>query len=52
MIWHYAVRKGSYFMKPACVSSSRELDFERRHGITINRGDVNCSECLRMMGSS
>lgn len=50
MIWHYAVKKVSYYFAPACVSSRNELDFGQLHGITINRGHVNCPDCLRAMG--
>jgi len=54
MEWHHAVHKGGFYMKAAC-----EMDYVERkengavvrpQGITINRGMVTCSECLRMMG--
>lgn len=55
MIWHYAVWKGSTypFMHPACVTPGEFTGIVRtveEHGITINRGDVTCPDCKRMMG--
>lgn len=49
IVFHYAVWKASYSsMVPAC-SRPQDLDYDWNHGITINRGDVNCFACLRMM---
>ena len=54
MIWHYAVWKGAdaWYMLPAC--RSREDLLKQRllgeNGITIIRGNVNCPNCMRMMG--
>ena len=53
-IWHYAVwKKSQPYMTPACVSQPSDLKSWRqsgiKHGITTNRGDVTCENCLRMM---
>lgn len=53
LVYHYAVWKGSHpFMEPACVASRTELRYYNvlGHGITVNRGDVNCGKCMHMMG--
>lgn len=57
MIWHYAVWKGSFgYMWPACLSLGEAIVYPPppfiplEHGITIVRGNVNCDDCLRMMG--
>lgn len=53
MTWHYAVWKWSSLdLEPACVHYREDLTVEsgQIHGITINRGDVNCENCKRMMG--
>lgn len=57
-LWHYAVWKGSVpiHMWPACwgARGTRLQGIARytgvMHGQTIVRGDVNCPDCLRMMG--
>jgi hypothetical protein len=51
--WHYAVwKRNSYYMTPACVKYPDDLDVAdgSSQGITINRGEVNCPDCRRMMG--
>lgn len=51
-IWHYAVFKGQrWYYEPACVGRRMDLDYSSNtHGLTVNRGDVTCSDCKRMMG--
>lgn len=50
VIYHYAVWKASYpMMVPACMTSPDDRDPTKRHGITINRGDVSCVTCSMMM---
>lgn len=53
ILYHYAVWKGGRpFMEPACVTDKNALKYLgiSGHGLTLNRGDVNCPECKRMMG--
>lgn len=52
IIWHYAVWKGRFpYMWPACLPTYMNIpDPPKDHGITIVRGDVNCTDCKRMMG--
>lgn len=54
--YHYAVwKKSSYpYMDPACVTFRVDLAFQSvvDHGLTRNRGKVNCPDCMRMMGMS
>lgn len=58
-IMHYAVWKNwsAGYMYMACVSPGKfyedaSIDPAKDHGISRNRGDVNCPDCLRMMGAS
>lgn len=55
MRYHYAVWKGHLYMWPACRSAymvGMMPDPPKNHGLTVIRGNVDCSDCLRMMGGS
>lgn len=57
IVWHYAVwKKSCTIMVPACQGVNALFSPRNPiHGTdwkqTINRGDVTCADCLRMMGN-
>lgn len=51
-LMHYAVKKTTPYLEPACVLNRTELklDVKYNQGMTVNRGKVTCNACLFMMG--